>query len=55
MTDSNAPENKIAAAILTMASALRDKQLVSEASQSTLFDYYSRYLEAIKTGKAPAS
>jgi hypothetical protein len=54
MTDIKSPEDKIAAAILTLASALRDQNLVSDGSLENIFGFYLRYLEAVRTGRVPA-
>jgi hypothetical protein len=40
MTDIKSPEDKIAAAILTLASALRDQNLVSDGSLENIFAFY---------------
>jgi hypothetical protein len=53
MTDIKS-EDKIAAAILTLASALRDQNLVSDGSLENIFGFYLRYLEAVRTGRVPA-
>jgi len=53
MPEIKSPEDKIAAAILTLASALRDHNLVSEGSVENIFGFYRRYLEAVQTGKMP--
>jgi hypothetical protein len=52
--DIKSPEDKIAAAILTLASALRDQNLVSDGSVENIFGFYRRYLEAVQTGRLPA-
>jgi hypothetical protein len=54
MPDHQIPEDKIAAAILTVASALRDPNLVSDGSLENIFGFYRRYLEAVQTGKVQA-
>jgi hypothetical protein len=54
MPDIKSPEDKITAAILTLATALRDQNLVSEGSVENIFGFYRRYLEAVQTGKVPA-
>lgn len=54
MTDIKSPEDKIAAAILTLASALRDQNVVSDGSLENIFGFYRRYLEAVRTGRVPA-
>ena len=54
MPDIKSPEDKIAAAILTLASALRDQNLVSDGSVENIFGFYRRYLEAVQTGRLPA-
>jgi hypothetical protein len=54
MPDTKAAEDKIAAAILTFASALRDQNLVSDGSIENIFGFYRRYLEAVKTDKLPS-
>ena len=53
MPDTKVPEDKIAAAILTLASALRDQNLVTDGSLENIFGFYRRYLEAVNTGKVP--
>ena len=53
MTDIRPPEDKIAAAILTLASALRDQNLLTDGSVENIFGFYLRYLEAVHTGKVP--
>jgi len=53
MPDTRAAEDKIAAAILTLASVLRDQNLVSDGSLENIFGFYRRYLEAVKTDKLP--
>ena len=53
MPDTKATEDKIAAAILTLASALRDQNLVSDGSLENIFSFYRRYLEAVKTDRVP--
>lgn len=53
MPDTKATEEKIAAAILTLASALRDQNLVSDGSLENILGFYHRYLEAVKTGRMP--
>jgi hypothetical protein len=53
MPDTRAAEDKIAATILTLASGLRDQNLVSDGSIETIFGFYRRYLEAVKTDKLP--
>jgi hypothetical protein len=53
MSDTRAAEDKITAAILTLASALRDQNLVSDGSLENIFGFYRRYLEAVKTDKVP--
>jgi hypothetical protein len=40
MTDIKSPEDKIAAAILTLASALRDQNLESDGSLENIFGFY---------------
>ena len=54
VADIKSPEDKIAAAILTLASALRDQNLVSDGSVENIFGFYRRYLEAVQTGRLPA-
>lgn len=54
MPDIKSPEDKIAAAILTLASALRDQNLASDGSLENIFAFYCRYLEAVQTGRVPA-
>lgn len=54
MTEINSPEDKIAAAVLTLASALRDQNLVSDGSLENIFGFYRRYLNAVQTGRVPA-
>jgi len=54
MPDIKSPEDKIAAAILTLASALRDQNLVSDGSLENIFGFYRRYLEAVQTVSVPA-
>jgi hypothetical protein len=54
MTDIKSPEDKIAAVILTLASALRDQNLVNDGSLENIFGFYLRYLEAARTGRVPA-
>jgi hypothetical protein len=54
MPDTKAAEDKIAAEILTFASALRDQNLVSDGSIENIFGFYRRYLEAVKTDKLPS-
>ena len=51
MTDIKSPEDKIAAAILTLASALRDQNLVTDGSLENIFGFYRRFLEAVRTGR----
>jgi hypothetical protein len=53
MSDIKSPEDKITAAILTLASALRDQNLVSDGSLENIFGFYLRYLDAVHTGKMP--
>ena len=53
MPDSKLEEDKVAAAILTLASAMRDQNLASDGSLENIFSFYVRYLEAVKTGKVP--
>lgn len=54
MADTKSPEDKIAAAILTLASALRDPNVLTDGSLENIFGFYLRYLEAVQTGKVPA-
>jgi hypothetical protein len=51
--DIKTPEDKIAAAILTLASALRDQNLVSDGSLENIFGFYLRYLESVQTERLP--
>jgi hypothetical protein len=53
LTDTKSTEDKVAAAILTLTSALRDQNLVTDGSLENIFSFYLRYLEAVKTGKIP--
>jgi len=51
--ETRAAEDKIAAAILTLASALRDQNLMSDGSLENILGFCRRYLEAVKTEKLP--
>ena len=54
LPDTKSTEDKVAAAILTLTSALRDQNLVSDGSVENIFGFYRRYLEAVQTGRVPA-
>jgi hypothetical protein len=49
--DTKAAEDKIGAAILTLASALKDQNLVSDGCIENIFSFCRRYLEAVRTDK----
>ena len=47
-------EDKIAAAILTLASGAERPKPCERCSLENIFGFYRRYLDAVQTGRVPA-